>query len=85
VRQLEGILERKCVKSKRALEKSRVLGRGLTNVHPDDRGAIGLQPLRVECLDLTGSSVPVDVVGNQSPTFTCRAACAAARRATGMR
>ena len=68
------------------------LGR-LRHIRPHDdlaglvlrsRGGGG-QPSRVEAVHHFGATVPMDEVTNQSPTFTLKAACAAARRATGTR
>ena len=58
---------------------------GFAQVHPHPDSAVGLQPGRVHPIDSLGGPVFVFVDRDQSPTLTCSAACAAARRATGTR
>ncbi len=85
VDRFQGILDGERVQTEDHLEHPPVCLGGLAHVGPHPYTAVGLQPLRLDCFDLLGAAVAVNVVRNQSPTLTASAACAAARRATGMR
>ncbi len=57
---------------------------GVDDVHPHPHPAVMAEPVRFHPIDQPGGTVLVSVDRNQSPTFTCSAACAAASRATGI-
>ena len=58
---------------------------GIGQVDPERHFAVRGEPGRIDPVRRGRRAVLVDVDLDQSPTFTCSAACAAARRATGTR
>ena len=78
-------LDREFVQAELVAHDDRIGRRRLRHIRPHHDPAVRRQPGRVETVHHCGATVSVDEVANQSPTLTLRAACAAARRATGTR
>src|SRR5262249_55597752 len=82
----EGVFHRQLVEVKEPREDLPPLfGRRVGQVDPDEHAGGGSEPRRIDPIGGTRPPVGVRVDPDQSPTFTWSAACAAARRATGMR
>ena len=81
----ERVLDGQLVEVKRVGEYPGFFWCGRTQVGPHPDPAVGLQPGGIHTVDNRRGPALVLVDGDQSPTLTCSAACAAARRATGMR
>src|SRR6476469_6087137 len=81
----EGILDGQRVKMKDVGQDSRFFRGRLIEIDPDRHAASRLDPGRVHPVDDLSGPTLVFVNGDQSPTLTASAACAAASRATGTR
>src|SRR5262249_16908216 len=95
------VLDRQRMKAERVAEDERFRNRGRRQIDPEVDARRWVEPPAIEARDLLGLAVPMNEdadhnvkrracgslrrSSSQSPTLTDSAACAAARRATGMR
>ena len=75
------------MKSERIAQDQKLRNRRRRQIHPDEAVRRRIQPAPIQAGRTLGLTVPMDEDRQQlqSPTLTESAACAAARRATGIR
>src|SRR5688572_24214698 len=79
------VLDRQLVKMEHVREDPGFLRLRRAEIHPEHDPAGGIEPGGVHLLNADGLPRLMLEDRDQSPTFTCSAACAAASRATGTR
>src|SRR5262245_30460537 len=85
LRRLHRVLDGEGMQAEEVAEQRGVGGVWLADVSPDPYAAARFQPCAIDVVQAFSPTAAMNVVRNQSPTFTCNAACAAASRATGIR